>query len=180
MQQVSAEDAQRVLKDLMFSAWRGREEGNAASSGADSSGGEGSGLRAPAGGRAEACREARADTLKMLALVDFYLPFLPLERRHIEKCVVPHCWCMAPSLDWRSAWCPCAPECAGLHASQQTSLLKAAEGWCEERLLGSETLWVVLSRQAVRDAACGEAASVAGGTAASEPDMGCRGDQVPY
>ena len=37
-------------------------------------------------GRADGCREARADTLKMLALVDFYLPFLPLERRHIEQC----------------------------------------------------------------------------------------------
>jgi hypothetical protein len=53
--QVSAEDAQRVLKDLMFDLWR-----------------------------ADDCEE-RADTLKMLALVDFYLPFLPLERPHIER-----------------------------------------------------------------------------------------------
>ena len=30
----------------------------------------------------EAC-EQRVDTLKMVSLVDFFLPFLPLERRHI-------------------------------------------------------------------------------------------------
>ena len=28
--------------------------------------------------------EAQADTLKFVSLVDFFLPFLPLERRHIE------------------------------------------------------------------------------------------------
>ncbi len=47
---VRAEDAQRVLKDLVFDLWRSDE-----------------------------CEE-RSDTLKLLALVDFYLPFLPLER----------------------------------------------------------------------------------------------------
>ena len=43
-----------MLKDLVFSGWA-----------------------------ADGC-EARADTLKMVSLVDFFLPFLPLERRHIE------------------------------------------------------------------------------------------------
>ena len=52
--QITPEDAQRVLKDLVFSTWA-----------------------------ADGC-EARADTLKMVSLVDFFLPFLPLERRHIE------------------------------------------------------------------------------------------------
>ncbi len=52
---VRAEDAQRVLKDLVFDLWR-----------------------------SDNCEE-RSDTLKMLALVDFYLPFLPLERPHIER-----------------------------------------------------------------------------------------------
>jgi ATP-dependent Clp protease ATP-binding subunit ClpA len=52
---VRAEEAQRVLKDLVFDLWR-----------------------------ADGCEE-RSDTLKMLALVDFYLPFLPLERPHIEQ-----------------------------------------------------------------------------------------------
>ncbi len=55
MLQISAEDAQKVLKDLVFSLWT-----------------------------ADDCEE-RTDTLKMLALVDFFLPFLPLERPHIEK-----------------------------------------------------------------------------------------------
>ena len=52
--QITPEDAQRALKDLVFSMW------------AD-----------------DGC-EARADTLKLVSLVDFFLPFLPLERRHIE------------------------------------------------------------------------------------------------
>ena len=43
-----------MLKDLVFSGWA-----------------------------ADGCEE-RADTLKMVSLVDFFLPFLPLERRHIE------------------------------------------------------------------------------------------------
>ena len=53
--QISAEEAQKVLKDLVFSMWTSDE-----------------------------CEE-RTDTLKMLALVDFFLPFLPLERPHIEQ-----------------------------------------------------------------------------------------------
>ena len=53
--QISAEEAQKVLKDLVFSMWTSGE-----------------------------CEE-RTDTLKMLALVDFFLPFLPLERPHIEQ-----------------------------------------------------------------------------------------------
>ena len=53
--QISAEEAQKVLKDLVFSMWASDE-----------------------------CEE-RTDTLKMLALVDFFLPFLPLERPHIEQ-----------------------------------------------------------------------------------------------
>ena len=78
--QVSPETAQRVLKDLMFSAWQSRGGGQAGA------GGEGDGGEEEEGG---VCREGRADTLKMLALVDFYLPFLPLERRHIERCAAP-------------------------------------------------------------------------------------------
>lgn len=53
--QISAEEAQKVLKDLVFSMWAAVD-----------------------------C-EDRTDTLKMLALVDFFLPFLPLERPHIEQ-----------------------------------------------------------------------------------------------
>lgn len=53
--QISAEDAQRALKDLIFSTWA-----------------------------AEGC-ESRTDTLKMVSLVDFFLPFLPLERRHVAQ-----------------------------------------------------------------------------------------------
>ena len=47
------EAAQRALKDLVFQRWLD-----------------------------EAC-EQRADTLKSIGLVDFFLPFLPLERRHL-------------------------------------------------------------------------------------------------
>ncbi|KAK9819389.1 hypothetical protein WJX81_001102 [Elliptochloris bilobata] len=50
---VSMEAAQRALKDLVFGRWLD-----------------------------EAC-EPRADTLKSVGLVDFFLPFLPLERRHL-------------------------------------------------------------------------------------------------
>ena len=53
--QISAEEAQKVLKDLVFSMWTSDD-----------------------------CEE-RTDTLKMLAQVDFFLPFLPLERPHIEQ-----------------------------------------------------------------------------------------------
>jgi len=47
------EAAQRALKDLVFDRWLGED-----------------------------C-EPRADTLKSVGLVDFFLPFLPLERRHL-------------------------------------------------------------------------------------------------
>ena len=47
------EAAQRALKDLVFQRWLD-----------------------------EAC-EQRADTLKSIGLVDFFLPFLPLERSHL-------------------------------------------------------------------------------------------------
>ena len=53
--QISAEEAQKVLKDLVFDMWT-----------------------------ADECEE-RTDTLKMLALIDFFLPFLPLERLHIQQ-----------------------------------------------------------------------------------------------
>lgn len=51
---LSAESAQRVLKDILFSEWR-RED----------------------------C-EQPVDTQKTLSLVDLYVPFLPLERRHVR------------------------------------------------------------------------------------------------
>jgi hypothetical protein len=53
--QVTAEAAQRMLKDLIYEIWT-----------------------------AEAC-ESPTDTLKLMSLVDFYLPFLPLERDHIRS-----------------------------------------------------------------------------------------------
>ena len=81
---MSAEGAQRLLKDLMFSAWR---EGTDAYSGAGGVEEETAAVDSGAGGEGNMCREGRADTQKMLALIDFYLPFLPLERRHIERCV---------------------------------------------------------------------------------------------
>lgn len=51
----SAEAAQRMLKDLMFRLW------------AD-----------------DAC-ESASDIVKLLSLIDFYLPFMPLEREHINE-----------------------------------------------------------------------------------------------
>ena len=53
--QISAEGAQRALKDLIFSTWA-----------------------------AEGC-ESRTDTLKLVGLVDYFLPFLPLERSHVAQ-----------------------------------------------------------------------------------------------
>lgn len=52
---IAPEHAQRELKDLVFTRWA-----------------------------AESC-ESRADTLKMVSLVDFFLPFFPLERVHVER-----------------------------------------------------------------------------------------------
>lgn len=52
---ISPEQAQRVLKDMVFARWL-----------------------------AEGCEE-RSDTLKMVGLVSFFLPFFPLERRHIRQ-----------------------------------------------------------------------------------------------
>ncbi|KAL4448497.1 hypothetical protein ABPG75_005716 [Micractinium tetrahymenae] len=52
---ISPEQAQRVLKDMVFARWL-----------------------------TEGCEE-RSDTLKMVGLVSFFLPFFPLERRHIRQ-----------------------------------------------------------------------------------------------
>lgn len=52
---IAPEHAQRHLKDLVFSRWQG-----------------------------QGC-EQRTDTLKMVGLVDFFLPFFPLERQHVEQ-----------------------------------------------------------------------------------------------
>ncbi|KAI3426218.1 hypothetical protein D9Q98_008594 [Chlorella vulgaris] len=52
---IEPEEAQRVLKDLVFARWL-----------------------------AEGCEE-RSDTLKMVGQVSFFLPFLPLERSHIRQ-----------------------------------------------------------------------------------------------
>lgn len=54
---ISAEHAQRTLKDLVFQRWL--EEG---------------------------C-EDRTDTLKMVGLVDFFLPFFPLQKKDLEQIV---------------------------------------------------------------------------------------------
>ncbi len=59
--QIRAEDASRSIKDLVFNQWR-----NTASSSSSSS----------------SC-ESRTDTTKLLNLIDFYLPYFPLERIHI-------------------------------------------------------------------------------------------------
>jgi hypothetical protein len=53
--QVTAEGAQQMLKELIWEMWA-----------------------------TEDC-ESLTDTLKFLSLVDFYLPFLPLEREHIRS-----------------------------------------------------------------------------------------------
>ena len=53
--QVTAEAAQRMLKDLMFRQW------------AD-----------------EGC-QSTSDVVKLLSLIDFYLPFLPLEKIHLQE-----------------------------------------------------------------------------------------------
>ncbi|PRW45202.1 ATPase of the AAA+ superfamily (ISS) [Chlorella sorokiniana] len=52
---IAPEEAQRVLKDMVFSRWL-----------------------------AEGCEE-RSDTMKMVGMVSFFLPFFPLERRHIRQ-----------------------------------------------------------------------------------------------
>lgn len=52
---MTAEAAQRMLKDLMFHLWA-----------------------------ADAC-ESTTDIVKLLSLIDFYLPFMPLEREHIRQ-----------------------------------------------------------------------------------------------
>lgn len=52
---MTAEAAQRMLKDLMFNIWSNN-----------------------------ACEEP-ADIVKLLSLIDFYLPFFPLERDHIRS-----------------------------------------------------------------------------------------------
>lgn len=98
MRQVSPETAQRVLKDLMFSAWQ--SAGGGSQGRADEDGG--GDAEEKGGPGAAPCREGRSDTLKMLALVDFYLPFLPLERRHIERCARP-CVLLASPIDSLSA-----------------------------------------------------------------------------
>lgn len=53
--QVTPEAAQRMLKDLMFERWS-----------------------------MEGCQSG-PEIVKLLSLVDFYLPFLPLERDHIQE-----------------------------------------------------------------------------------------------
>lgn len=53
--QIAPEEAQRLLKDNVFSRWS-----------------------------SEQC-EDRTDTLKMVGLVDFFLPFFPMERRHVGE-----------------------------------------------------------------------------------------------
>lgn len=52
---ISPEHAQRELKDLVFSRWQG-----------------------------QGC-EDRADTLKTVGIIDFFLPFFPLEKQHIAQ-----------------------------------------------------------------------------------------------
>lgn len=53
--QISAEESQRLLKDLLFSLWT------------------------------KSSCESTVDVLKLLSLIDFYLPFFPLEREHIRQ-----------------------------------------------------------------------------------------------
>ena len=55
---ISAEQAQRVLKDLIFERWT-----------------------------RQAC-EDRTDTLKMVGLIDIFLPFFPLEAAHLRELFV--------------------------------------------------------------------------------------------
>jgi DNA polymerase III delta prime subunit len=54
-EKISPEKAQKELKDLVFERWR-----------------------------KQGCEE-RTDTMKMVGLVDFFLPFFPLERKHIKE-----------------------------------------------------------------------------------------------
>ena len=54
-EKISPERAQKELKDLVFDRWK-----------------------------KEGC-EDRTDTLKMIGLVDFFLPFFPLERKHVVQ-----------------------------------------------------------------------------------------------
>ena len=53
--QISAEECQKLLKDTLFSTW------------------------------SESACESTVDTVKLMSLVDFYLPFFPLERKHISQ-----------------------------------------------------------------------------------------------
>lgn len=54
-ERISPELAQRTLKDLVFERWK-----------------------------AQGCEE-RDDTIKMVGIVNYFLPFFPLEKQHIEK-----------------------------------------------------------------------------------------------
>lgn len=53
--QVTAEEAERRLRDLVFTRWQGSQ-----------------------------CEDYE-DTLKMTSLIDFYLPYFPLERPHVAE-----------------------------------------------------------------------------------------------
>ena len=54
-ERISPEQAQKELKDLVFERWQ-----------------------------KQGCEE-RTDTMKMVGLVDFFLPFFPLERKHVKE-----------------------------------------------------------------------------------------------
>jgi len=54
-EKISPEKAQKQLKDLVFERWQ-----------------------------KQGCEE-RTDTIKMVGLVDFFLPFFPLERKHVQE-----------------------------------------------------------------------------------------------
>ncbi len=58
LHKITAEMAEQRLRDVVFSRWR-----------------------------TAAC-ESYEDTLKLVSLVDFFLPFLPLERRHVRELIV--------------------------------------------------------------------------------------------
>jgi ATP-dependent Clp protease ATP-binding subunit ClpA len=59
---LSAEDAQRTLKDILYNKWL-----------------------------LDGC-EAPVDTQKTLSLIDMFVPFLPLERRHVRTVLEQHLW----------------------------------------------------------------------------------------
>ena len=73
---MSPEAAERLLRDVMFSTWQRQPQA------------QGGGGSSTAGGTAPC--ETYEDTLRFTSLVDFYVPYLPLQREQVTSLCVVH------------------------------------------------------------------------------------------